>query len=38
MGALAGLLVFDGFDNGGEATLEVKRGNKDRHSVQNDHC
>ena len=38
VGALAGLLFFDRFDHGGEATLEVKRGDKNRHSVQNDQC
>jgi hypothetical protein len=25
VGSLAGLLVFDGFDDGGEAVLEVER-------------
>ena len=38
VGAVAVPLVFDGFNDDGEATLEIKRGNKDRHSVQNDHC
>ena len=32
VGALAGLLLLDGFDDGGEAVLEVERGESDLES------